>query len=173
MIRSYRKTISVQVRRDGTYLVRAPHRCPVYLIEEFLEKKKKLLERYLEQVLSMPPIPVISRAELGLMKSELEQKIFPRVEEWSSRTGLKCEGIRITSARQRFGSCSATNRLCFSVFLALASEEEIDYVILHELCHTVEHNHSTHFYELVARFMPDWKSREKNLRKITIPEIAE
>lgn len=173
LIRSYRKTISVQVKRDGGFLVRAPYHCPICVIEEFLGQKKKILNRYRDQILSMPPIPVVTRAEVALLKAAAERKIFPKVAEWSQRTGLSYDGVKITSARQRFGSCSATNHLCFSVFLAMASEEEIDYVVLHELCHTVEHNHSSRFYALVSQFMPDWKNREKNLRKIIIPEIAE
>lgn len=173
LIRSYRKTISVQVNRDGSFLVRAPYHCPIGVIEEFLSKKKKILDRYREQILSLPPIPVVARAEIASIKADAERKVFPKVEEWSHRTGLSYEGVKITSARQRFGSCSATNHLCFSAFLAMASDEEIDYVVLHELCHTVEHNHSPRFYALVSQFMPDWKNREKNLKKIIIPEISE
>ena len=55
----------------------------------------------------------------------------------------------------------------------LADDPEIDYVIIHELCHTKEHNHSADFYALVAGFLPDWKSREQGLRKIMIPEISD
>lgn len=173
LIRSFRKTISVQVLSDGSLLVRAPYRCPLQLIEDFLQKKEKLLERYREQVLTMPPAPVISKKDLPRLKSEAEAKILPRVQEISDQTGLSYNFAKITSARHRFGSCSAKNNLCFSVFLTLAQDREIDYVILHELCHTVEHNHSARFYQLVAKHMPDWKTRENNLKKMIIPEIAE
>lgn len=173
LIRSARKTIAAQVLRDGTLLVRAPQFCPESIIEDFLLKKKAILDRYQEEIRNLPPIPSITRAELKKLKVCAQDKILPRVEELSESTGLTYKGARITSARQRFGSCSIANSLCFSAFLVLAEQEEIDYVIVHELCHTVEHNHSNRFYALVERFLPDWKACEKKLKKIVIPEISE
>lgn len=173
LIRSARKTISAQVLRDGTLLVRAPRFCPESIIEDFLLKKKAILEHYQEEIRRLPPIPSITTEELKKLKARAQAKILPRVEELSNSTGLTYKSAKITSARQRFGSCNLANSLCFSAFLVLAEQEEIDYVIIHELCHTVEHNHSNRFYALVERYLPDWKAREKKLKKIVIPEISE
>ena len=173
LIRSKRRSISAQVLRDGSLLVRAPFFCSKARIDDFLMQKRHLLEKYRLEVLNTPQAPLISREELLQMKRAAELKILPRVEELSKITKLSYEGAKITLARHRFGSCSGKNRLCFSVFLMLAGDFEIDYVIIHELCHTVEHNHSTAFYDLLAQFLPDWKSREKILRQIIIPEISD
>ena len=173
LIRSKRRSISAQVLHDGSVLVRAPLFCTKAQIDHFLMLKNHLLEKYREKVLSAPPIPTISRREVLLLKREAEQKILPRVEQISKSTGLSYESAKITLARQRFGSCSARNHLCFSAFLMLAQDDEIDYVIIHELCHTKEHNHSAAFYELVSQFLPEWKSIENRLRKIIIPEITD
>ena len=173
LIRSKRKSISAQVLRDGSVLVRAPLFCSKSQIEGFLLQKQRLLEKYRIEILNAPQTPCITKAELLQMKREAEMKILPRVQELSAITKLSYTGAKITTARHRFGSCSGKNSLCFSAFLMLASDPEIDYVIVHELCHTVEHNHSAAFYTLLARFLPDWKSREKLLRKIIIPEIAD
>ena len=173
LVRSGRKTISAQILRDGSILVRAPRFCPISVIEDFLQKKEAVLLGYREKVLSMPSLPTISRQELDSLRDRARKLILPRVAELSDATGLNYNGAKITTARQRFGSCNGANHLCFSAFLALATQEEIDYVIIHELCHTLEHNHSSRFYAHVARFMPDWKDREKSLKKMTIPEIGE
>ena len=172
LIRSDRKTISAQVLKDGSILVRAPRICPLTIIEDFLWKKQKILEKYRLEVFAAPQIPQITEAEFEKLRQEAISEILPRVRELSKTTGLAYKGAKITRARQRFGSCSTQNRLCFSAFLVLAGSEEIDYVILHELCHTVHHNHSHRFYDLVSGYMPDWKSREEKLKKIMIPEIS-
>jgi len=173
LIRSARKTISAQVLRDGSVLVRAPRFCPIALIERFLEQKETVLERYRREMLSLPPVPRITKKELNSLKQEAGKVILHRVEQISKSIGVTYDGASITSARQRFGSCNSKNHLCFSAFLVLADPEEIDYVIVHELCHTLEHNHSPRFYAWVSRFMPDWKTREKKLKRIVIPEIVE
>ena len=171
LIRSARKTLSVEILRDGSFLVRAPRYCSIRLIENFLAEKEELLMKKREESFATPPLPSLSAEELNEMKRNAEKQIFPRVDFWSERTGFTHSGAKSTLARGRFGSCSGKNRLCFSAFLMLAEPEEIDYVILHELCHTIEHNHSAAFYALGARFMPDWKRRQAKLRKIIIPEI--
>lgn len=173
LIRSKRRSISAQVLRDGSILVRAPLFCSKAEIDVFLLKKQHLLEKYRLEIMNAPQTPLITRGELLQMKREAEMKILPRVAELSKFTKLSYTGAKITTARHRFGSCSGKNSLCFSAFLMLASDLEIDYVIVHELCHTVEHNHSAAFYNLVARFLPDWKNREQLLRRIIIPEIVD
>ncbi len=173
LIRSKRRTISAEVLRDGSVVVRAPIFCSKTLIEDFLVKKESAIQKYRLKMLTMPAAPSVKRCEIAAMKREAERRILPRVEELSKSTGLSYQGAKITTARHRFGSCSGTNHLCFSVFLNMATDEELDYVIIHELCHTVEHNHSSRFYALVSRFLPDWKEREKSLKRITIPEIVD
>ena len=172
LIRSRRRSVSAQVLWDGSVVVRAPLFCSKAQIDSFLEKKRHLLEKYRQEVMNAPKTPAITESELSQLKKDAELKILPRVKQLSQMTGLSYEGAKITSARHRFGSCSGKNHLCFSAFLMLADDPEIDYVIIHELCHTKEHNHSAAFYALVAGFLPDWKSREQSLRKIMIPEIS-
>jgi len=172
LIRSNRKTLSMEVMRDGSILVRAPLFCTKSEIERILLKYQNRLLRQRAEMLSKPPAKTITRSELDRMKKVAAARILPRLQSLSEITGLTYEGVKITSARGRFGSCSGKNHLCFSVFLMLVSDEELDYVILHELCHTVHHNHSPMFYALVARFMPDWKNRQNRLKKIEIPQVV-
>ena len=79
--------------------------------------------------------------------------------------GLVPTGIKVTSARTRFGSCSGKNSICFSWRLMLYPPEAIDYVIVHELAHIRHHDHSPAFYALIERYMPDWRERMKLLKE--------
>ncbi|MEK7376399.1 MAG: M48 family metallopeptidase [Candidatus Margulisiibacteriota bacterium] len=90
-------------------------------------------------------------------KRQARQLIPSRVAELSALTGLECSGVRVTSGLKRFGSCSPKNKLTISWRLLLAPEDVLDYVIIHELAHTVEKNHSRRFWNKVNELMPDYK----------------
>lgn len=74
-------------------------------------------------------------------------------------------GLKITSARTRFGSCSGKNSICFSWRLMDYPELAIDYVVVHELAHIVHKNHGPQFWALVERYLPDYRARRAMLRE--------
>lgn len=74
-------------------------------------------------------------------------------------------GLKITSARTRFGSCSGQNSICFSWRLMDYPELAIDYVVVHELAHIVHKNHGSQFWALVERYLPDYRARRAMLRE--------
>ena len=78
--------------------------------------------------------------------------------------GLKYGRITITSAKTRFGSCSSKGRISYSYRLMLYPEAARDYVVVHELAHLVEMNHSKRFYDVIEKFMPDYKERKRMLK---------
>jgi predicted metal-dependent hydrolase len=93
------------------------------------------------------------------------QKLFAeRVGHYSKRFELSPKGIRITSALRRYGSCSPDNRLAFTWRLIMAPLPVIDYVIIHELMHIREKNHSKNFWNLVEAVMPDYKNHRQWLK---------
>ncbi len=169
MKRSDRKTLSVEIQKDGTVLVRAPFFLSEMRIELFLSEKQNWIEKKRALVLSRGSEVVLHSRQIEQLRKNAKERILPRVRMWSEKTGLSYTAARITSARGRFGSCSGKNSLSFSLYLALCSDELIDYVIVHELCHTKEHNHSPAFYALVEQHLPDWKARHLELKKIIIP----
>lgn len=95
----------------------------------------------------------------------LAQQIIPeRTAHFSKQTALSPNNVRIGSANTYWGCCSGKNNLNFSYKLIMAEPEVIDYVIVHELSHTVEHNHSARFWKLVQGILPDYKERRAKLR---------
>ncbi len=112
--------------------------------------------------------PALENAELIFQKWYRQQAslIIPeRVKFFAELHQLGYEKLKITSARTRWGSCSLKNTLNFSWRLILTPLDVIDYVIVHELAHTAHHNHSKRFWNLVAKLMPDYKARRKQLRQ--------
>lgn len=88
-----------------------------------------------------------------------------RVLHFAEKHGLQYRDIRITSALTRWGSCSGQNNLNFPWRLMMAPKETIDYVVVHELAHTVHKNHSVKFWSLVGSIIPDWKTHRAHLRE--------
>jgi predicted metal-dependent hydrolase len=90
--------------------------------------------------------------------------LSPLVEKWSRRTGLMPSRVGFRKAKSRWGSCSSRDSLSLNTRLLLCPIELQEYVILHELCHIRHKNHSSAFWGLVERWLPDWKARRKALR---------
>jgi predicted metal-dependent hydrolase len=87
-----------------------------------------------------------------------------RVRELSKLTGFNYSKITIRSQKTRWGSCSANGRLAFNYKLIKFREKVVNYVIIHELCHLKELNHSKKFWKLVERFCPDYKNLKRELK---------
>lgn len=109
-------------------------------------------------------------------RKEARDYFTNRVKFFSEKYGFSYQDIRITGALTRWGSCSARNNLNFPWRLLMAPDEVIDYVIVHELCHTVHKNHSVRFWNLVATIVPDWKIHRHHLQKewwkYTLPSFS-
>jgi len=87
-----------------------------------------------------------------------------RVEEISRNTGLRYNGLQIKSYKSRWGCCDGGNNLSFNFKLFMLPDYIQYYIIIHELCHTAQHNHSASFWRLVERFVPDFRRVKKELR---------
>ncbi len=102
----------------------------------------------------------------ALYKSLAQNYIEKQVEVYSRLIGVVPSAVKVGSADTRWGSCSGKNSLNFTWKLMLASKEAVDYVIVHELCHILHHNHSTWFWREVEKVMPDYGERKKLLFKL-------
>jgi predicted metal-dependent hydrolase len=98
-------------------------------------------------------------------RTQAKQILGERLCSYASQYGFEYTKLGITSARTRWGSCSASGSINFSWRLILAPLEAVDYVVVHELVHTVIHNHSKHFWKKVGEILPDYQERRNWLRK--------
>lgn len=166
--RSKRKTISVEVTKEAGVLVR----CPLWLgkkeIERFVLKNGEWIARQKEQMEQRAAFErehLATQAQKNALAERAREMIPQRVAYYSGLMGLCPAGVKITSAQKRFGSCSGKDSLCFSWRLMLYPMEAVDYVVVHELAHIRHKNHGKAFYALVARYMPDYRERERLLKR--------
>lgn len=165
LIRSARRTLALEVTREGKVLVRAPKRVTQAQIEDFVRAHGDWLERALvrqQARLDAHPEPDAEKRRQLILRAQ--QELPARVNAYAEKMDLRPTGISITVARTRFGSCSAKNRLCFSLYLMDYPEQAIDYVVVHELAHIVHKNHGPRFWQLVESVLPDYKARRALLR---------
>lgn len=165
LIRSRRRTLALEITAGGRLLVRAPNRASRARIDAFVEAHAAWIEKHLEEqrrkAARRPPPP--TPEEIEALKEQARAVLPGKIDFWSEKMGVTPAGFRVTTARKRYGSCSAKNRLCFSCFLMNCPEEAVELVVVHELCHILEKNHGPRFYALLEQYLPDWRERKKLL----------
>ncbi len=166
VLRSRRRTLALEITRQGEVIVRAPLRASETAISAFMASHRAWLETHLaRQRAYLAAHPEPSPAQVELWRKSAQARLPELVNFWAAKMSVSPCGIRITAARTRFGSCSAKGRLCFSLYLMAYPDEAIEYVVVHELSHLRHHDHSPAFYAEVARYLPDWKRRRGLLRQ--------
>ena len=165
LIRSSRKTISLQLAPDGSLTVRAPARMPAAEIRAFVESKRDWIESHRSKLTACPAQPKLSLGELHSLGAQAMQDLPQRVARFAPVVGVTYGRITIRNQRSRWGSCSSQGNLNFNCLLMLCPEEVRDYVVVHELCHRKEMNHSPRFWAEVARVLPDYKTRQNWLKE--------
>ena len=164
VIRSSRRTISVQIASSGEVLVRCPRRMSNADIRRFVESKSGWIEKHLEKRTAAARLPVFTDEQLQVLARQARQTIPERVAHFAPLVGVTYGRITIRSQHTLWGSCSSKGNLNFNCLLMLTPPEVLDYVVVHELCHLLERGHGPRFHALMGTFMPDWKERRAKLR---------
>ena len=167
LIRSRRKTLSMELRPEGL-VVRAPLRATNGQIESFVEQHRQWIlqhreqmERQKQQAAEFPPL---TGAELQELAERARRYIPERVRYYAPRVGVDYGSIAIRCQKSRWGSCSSKGNLSFNCLLMLTPPEVIDSVVVHELCHRKEMNHSAAFYAHVLRVFPEYRTWRRWLK---------
>ena len=104
----------------------------------------------------------------ALLRPFAKSAVTALVNEYAARYGFTYRSIRITSARGRWGSCNARGALAFSFRTAFLSEEQLRYVVVHELCHTKRLDHSALFWREVGAILPNYIKVRRSLRAASV-----
>lgn len=164
LIYSDRKTISISVK-GAVVTVRAPRRTSKEIIDSFIIKNKKWIETHIEKERErIDKFETLSDKDIKELKKTAKEYLSKKTEYYANIMGLKYGRITITGAKTRFGSCSSQGNISYSYRLMLYPEPARDYVVVHELSHIVEMNHSKRFYSIIEKIMPDYKSRKRMLK---------
>ena len=160
VIKSNRKTISIQINPEKV-TVRVPLKMNQNEINEFLESKRNWIEKHLKSVSEKQKLlqntEPYSEEEIKKFIAKAKEVITPKVEFFAPKIGVEYNRITIRCQKTRWGSCSSKGNLNFNCLLVLLPDEIINSVIVHELCHIKQMNHSAKFYAEVEKFFPDYK----------------
>jgi len=167
------KDVSITVEIDGSVVVVKPIGMSWSVVEEFIGKKKnwifksvkhfqKLKEKYGE---IKKPIHRYSRKDYLKHKEASRALIHERVKYFNQNYDFPIKRIAIKNQRKCWGSCSKKGNLNFNYRLLFLPEHTRDYIIVHELCHLKELNHSKRFWALVERVIPEHKKIRKELKR--------
>ena len=165
VIRSRRKTISMEVRPDLTVVVRAPLHMTKDKIEAFVRNNREWLKGAVVRTAARSGKEAAIDTRERELRAAAKAYLPGRTAYWAKIMGVTPTGVKITSARGRFGSCSGKNSICYSWRLMAYPQEAVDYVVVHELAHILQKNHSARFYAVVERYLPDWRERQRMLKK--------
>lgn len=161
--KSDRKNIAIQIRPDGSVVVRCPKRMRMNEVRRFVESKTGWIEKHLTNRTTQNS-EKLSEQELVALREKARVLITQRVRHYAPLVGVSFNNITIRTQRTRWGSCSSKGNLNFNCLLALVPEEVMDYVVVHELCHLKEMNHSERFWNEVAKILPDYQTRRQWLK---------
>lgn len=167
LIRSNRKTLGISVSPKGEVIVRAP----LFLSDEAVEKEVLRAEAWIKKAVAKSEhvrncgmyADISAETERELRKKAAEL-LPPLIDKYSKRMGVYPAGVKVTSAKTRFGSCSGKNALCFSYRLMQYPVPEIEAVVVHELAHIKYKNHGKEFYNFIYSVMPDYEERRRGLK---------
>ena len=171
VIRSNRKTVAIQVNSDRSVTVRAPRSASEKDIEEILKKKKAWISKHIEKInetkerFEAEPTEKLTREKVIALADEALKVIPERVEYFAKVIGVTYGKITVRNQKTRWGSCSSKGNLNFNCLLMLAPPEVLDYVVVHELCHRKQMNHSKAFWLEVEKVLPDYKEARKWLKE--------
>lgn len=161
IVKQHRKSISIKIRNSSLIEVHAPFGIEDKDIDAFVEKHGDWINAKLAEMKeaesALNSIDVASKAEFD-EKIELAKKIIPeKCAYYADMIGVDYGRITLKAQKTLFGSCSAAGNLNFNIALMFAPEKVLDYVIIHELCHLKEMNHSVDFWHEVEKVMKDYK----------------
>ena len=162
-IKSDRKTIAIQIMPEGNVVVRCPRRMRSDDIKRFVESKSGWIEKHLAACNPIEPSK-LSEKEISKLREEARHLVTQRVKYYAPIIGVPYGQIAIRTQRIRWGSCSSKGNLNFNCLLALVPPDVLDYIVVHELCHRKELNHSERFWTEVGKVLPDYKIRKKWLK---------
>lgn len=160
LIRARRKTLSIRITQEGNLEIRAPLGMPKGEIEAFLKEKAQWIETHRAKVLAeyaQGQEAPLGEEEILTLAEQMRQGLPEKLNRHAASMGVTFGRVTIRCQQTRWGSCSSRGNLNFNCLLMLAPEEVLDYVVVHELAHRKQMNHSALFWQEVARECPDYK----------------
>lgn len=168
IIRSKRKSLGLEMNAEGLF-VRAPLQATDSQINAFILQNKSWIEKNIEKVeeqqKQLKDIVPLTENDIQELAEKAVKIIPEKVKYYATKIGVTYNRITIRNQRSKWGSCSAKGNLNFNCLLMLMPNEVVDSVIVHELCHRKEMNHSDKFYAEVLKVFPNYWNCDKWLKE--------
>ena len=173
VVYSRRRTLGLEVRADGRVILRAPKGLSNQAVMDFVKERQAWIvqkwfetERIRRQKAERPPRDYEQNPALEVQyRKEARRRITERAAYFAEKMGVDYGRIAIKAAKTRWGSCSAQGNLNFHWKLVLMPPAILDYVVVHELAHRIEMNHSPRFWAQVERILPDYRERRRWIKE--------
>jgi predicted metal-dependent hydrolase len=164
------KRFKISVLRDSTVLVSAPLKMPIEVIEKFIFMNKQWILEKIKYFTKKGPIIKIKTKKSDYQKNKISayDLIIKKLEEFNKFYGFKYKNVTIRNQKTRWGSCSQKGNLNFNYKIIFLPEYLADYIVVHELCHLKEFNHSKNFWNLVHKTVPNYNKFNKELRQYDV-----
>lgn len=165
--RPWSRVLRFVIKADGRLIVTAPVLLGVRTIEKMIEEKREWIVEKMNVMFgnseSMQK-PKRSSKQIADDKKKALVLVNDRIAHFNLVYRHTWNRIAIRNQQSRWGSCSSKKNLNFHYKIALLPPHLADYIIVHELCHLAQMNHSQHFWDLVAQTIPDWRNRRKAMK---------
>lgn len=164
--RSNRKTLSIGIREDGTLLIKAPYQMQQKVIDRFVAQKRFWIYKQVQRMENNRRNQVVyTKEQEKELRQQARKRLTERTDYYKTILGVDYKRIRIADQKTRWGSCSSTGTISYNWHLVLLPDAILDYVVVHELCHLRQMNHSKDFWKMVEGILPDYQSRRKWLKE--------
>ncbi|MBT4153245.1 MAG: M48 family metallopeptidase, partial [Candidatus Magasanikbacteria bacterium] len=158
------KRLRIEIDARGGVLVVAPERMSQRIIDTFIKEKKSWIQKHVRGMQQKEPTKLSdhSPAQYQKYKERARALTHKKLKHWNEFYGFEYNQVRIKNMKTRWGSCSSEKNLNFHYKLLFLSEEQQDYLIVHELCHLRYMSHGPRFWGLVERTIPNYKRIRKS-----------
>ena len=163
------RRMRLAVYNGGDFTVTIPHKMGLAKAEDFIIQKAEWVLEKMKIMSGRNPNGIFTRRskkEYLKLKDEALKMAEKKVEEFNEFYNLQYNKISIRDQKTRWGSCSEKGNLNYNYKIILLPEKIADYIIVHELCHLKELNHSHRFWNLVEKTIPDYKERVRELKEL-------
>lgn len=162
------RNIRIAIHPGGELIVTQPRYASFKLVENFLSEKAQWVVDGIEnskKKSAADPLSSLTRRDYLNNREKARTLVTERLEFYNHYYGFKYAKVIIRNQKTCWGSCSRAGNLNFNFRLLYLPQEVCDYVVVHELCHLKEFNHSVQFWNLIAKTIPDFSTRRKKLKK--------
>ncbi len=160
------KNLRISIKADGRVIVTKPKRVSIATAEHFIQTKSSWI---IEKFNSLPKSQTIkhTKKEIAELKVKALHIAEEKVKYFNQYYKFTYKNICIRNQKTRWGSCSKQGNLNFNYKIALLPENLANYLVVHEICHLGEFNHSQKFWDLVGEMIPDYKVLQRELKNKT------